>query len=91
MTPLHRGVVDGILDAVQFLLDAGADLEVTDADGWTALLLACDNCEGEEGEAIVRLLADRGANMDARTGEGDSALHRACIKVDACVFAVMIQ
>ena len=59
---------------------AGAGVEETDGDGWTALLLACDHCEGEAGAAVVRLLVGGGANMEARTPDGDTPLHRACIK-----------
>jgi protein phosphatase 1 regulatory subunit 12A len=81
MTPLHRGVVDCIVDAVRFLVKQGANLEVPDSDGWTAFLLACDNCSSEEGESIIKLLAEAGANLEAKTADGDTALHRACMKV----------
>jgi ankyrin repeat protein len=65
-------------------------VEVTDADGWTAFLLACDNCSNDEGEAIIRLLAASGANLEARTNDGDTSLHRACMKVPIPCFKTLL-
>lgn len=80
MTLLHRAVIESVPAAVKFLITNGAKLEDTDSDGWTALLLACDNASNADGEAIIKLLLDAKANVEARTGDGDTSLHRACIK-----------
>lgn len=56
---------------VELLLDHGARLEDQDANGWTALLTACDRRD----EAMARLLLDRGANAAAADNKGWSAFH----------------
>jgi ankyrin repeat protein len=49
-------------DTVKFLLDLGVDVNASDKEGWTALLLAA-----EKGHpSVVRVLLDRGANINAK-------------------------
>ena len=62
------------------LLQLGADAEVADKDGWTALHLASDCGEGPEHERVIRLLVKRGARIEAKDKNGETPLHRACTK-----------
>ena len=48
-------------------LDAGADVNAGDEDGWTALHRAASNGHTH----VVKLLVLRGANVDARTIGGE--------------------
>ena len=48
---------------VRLLLDAGAEVDLCDEDGDTALHIAC----GSGFEPIVKLLIQRGANIEAKT------------------------
>ena len=54
------------------LLDAGADVDIADEDGWTVLMYACGRGWSLD---IVRLLLDAGANTNHQNNYGGSALH----------------
>ena len=56
---------------VQAAIDAGADLEARDKDGWTPLMLAAG---GNESAEIVQLLIDAGFDLEARTEYGETPL-----------------
>ena len=62
-TELHYACVDGNVQKIRSLLDAGADPSASDANGWTPLHFAAQaNCA--EG---ARLLIDAGAAIDPAT------------------------
>ena len=66
---------DWLVETVQHLLGAGADLEMTDQNGNTALMSAAQMC----GPRIVGLLLDAGARYDYRNGSGVTPLVMALI------------
>ena len=49
-------------DTVRFLLDLGADVNASDKEGWTPLLLAAERGH----PSVARILLDRGANVNAK-------------------------
>jgi ankyrin repeat protein len=55
---------------VQTLIDAGADLNATDEDGWTAVMFA-DDAE------VVRALINAGADLSIKNKDGETARERA--------------
>ncbi|MDR0740500.1 MAG: ankyrin repeat domain-containing protein, partial [Puniceicoccales bacterium] len=67
------------LEIIQFLLDHGADIEIADGRGWTAL----HNAVWEKNTKVVKLLIERKANVDAQVkspggenwAEGWTSLH----------------
>jgi ankyrin repeat protein len=59
MTPLMYAARDGRLDTARSLLDAGARIDDTDANGVTPLLAAIANNHPD----VARLLIDRGADI----------------------------
>ena len=80
-TALHCAVEAGSVQAAQMLLDSGADINAPTArQGETPLMLACGlNGSGTttgQGSKIacVRLLLKRGANVNAATKDGQTAL-----------------
>jgi ankyrin repeat protein len=61
MTPLLYAARDGRLAAARRLIDAGADLELPDANGIRPLLMAALNNKMD----VARLLLSKGANVNA--------------------------
>ncbi len=69
-----RGDRGGNSQVVKELLDQGADVNVTNYKGQTAL-----HCAAKAGfVAPVRILLNRGARVNAQDREGDTPLHAAC-------------
>ncbi len=73
-TPLHRTAERGQLVSVAILLGRGADLHAKSGDGYTALHLASRSASSPEGLETVRLLLDRGAEIDIRNDFGETPL-----------------
>jgi hypothetical protein len=69
-TPLITATVFGKNESAILLIDGGADLEVTNNEGATALHIAAFLCR----EDIVKALLAKGADRTARNNEGATAL-----------------
>ncbi len=69
-TPLQAASFAGHADVVALLLSAGANVNASDKDGWTALLLASNKGHTE----IAGALLSGGADVNARTHGGAPAL-----------------
>ncbi|CAJ1455288.1 unnamed protein product [Effrenium voratum] len=64
----------GLVGLVPLLLQKGANVNCTRADGWTPLMSACSS-----GHLLVsQLLLDAGASVDAAAADGFTALMEAC-------------
>ena len=68
--PLHAAAAGRQLATCRLLLDAGADVNATQAGGFTPLHSAAQNGQRD----LVALLLDRGADVSARGDDGRSAL-----------------
>ena len=74
MVYVCRGDRGGNPKTVQDLLDQGADVNITNYKGQTAL-----HCAAKAGFVEpVRILLSHGANVNARDRDGDTPLHTAC-------------
>jgi serine/threonine-protein phosphatase 6 regulatory ankyrin repeat subunit B len=74
-TPLQRALWNGKLEAGQYLLHRGADINARNQDNWTALF-----CAVFEGHVeFARMLLKRGAVVDDRATDGKTPLHWAVI------------
>ncbi len=67
------------LNAVKALLDAGADVNAKDKEGYTVLMMAVKYSafgqgKGVEQYKIVQLLVDKGADVNAKQKDGHTAL-----------------
>lgn len=71
MSPLLAAVYQRRAEIVHLLLDGGADINVTSYDGWTPLLCAANSPFGER---LAIELVRRGANVNAKSRCGDTAL-----------------
>ena len=78
-TALHYAAGAGHTDTVAFLLDRGADIEARNMDDkmWGSVTPLICAAEWEKNLETVKLLAARGANLNAQTGQGETALMRA--------------
>ncbi|CAA7023318.1 unnamed protein product [Microthlaspi erraticum] len=88
-TPLHSACEVGDVDTVTYLLQRGADKELTTTggDGVTALHLACRDGHSE----CVRLLVVNGANKDATDNDGLTPLMYAVLsRLSTCVKVVKV-
>ncbi|MGD8810038.1 MAG: ankyrin repeat domain-containing protein, partial [Gammaproteobacteria bacterium] len=70
MTALHYAARSGHTDSAAALLDAGARIDATEANGITPLLMAISNDEVD----TARLLVERGAALDLKDWYGRSPL-----------------
>jgi ankyrin repeat protein len=62
--------ISGRVDIVEALLDAGADIDATNQDGWTALIGAL----GQHRTDVALVLLQRGAAINIRGDNGVTAL-----------------
>ncbi len=80
-TPLMRAAKSGDLEAMQVLVDAGADPSLTMGNGSTAMLLAAGTRPGPGGAdpilASLQFLADHGADVNTAGARGETPLQAA--------------
>ncbi len=70
-TTLHTSVETRLAkETVALLIDAGADVNAQDDNGWTPLMYAASGCYQE----LVSLLVNRGADCSIKNSKGDTAL-----------------
>lgn len=76
LTPLAMAALHGNLDAASQLLDAGADIEATSKAGRSVVFLAClfQSYKKIGDGALIRLLAERGADIDRKDDAGYTPL-----------------
>ena len=88
-TPLLLAAKGAYPEMMRLLLDHGADLHATTADGSTALMLAAGvaifnegDDAGTEAETLeaVKLCVERGADVSQADGNGETALHGAAYR-----------
>lgn len=87
--PLHSAACDGLVAECAALLDRGAPIDASQGrSGDTALGIAVN----EDHIDVVRLLLQRGADVNWRNYVGDTPLHRAirCNHIDAAVVLITI-
>jgi ankyrin repeat protein len=86
-TALHAACWRGHVQCAAALLDAGADVDITDADGRTALWSACraghEQCAG--------LCLERGADVFINDAAGTSPLFAAAFGGDACTIETLLR
>ena len=74
----------GYKDLANFLLENGADINVRDKDGNTALMLAIIN----ENTEIATFLIENGADVNAKTDSGETVLMVAARNYEDAIFFI---
>ncbi|CAM9981389.1 unnamed protein product [Scytosiphon promiscuus] len=80
-----------VLGALRQVIAAGADLNATNAQGCTALMLACGVDEAEHALALAKLLLEAGARTDAVDKGGRCALHYAAYSGNADLIKMLLS
>ncbi len=86
-TPLHVAAGYGRVEIARMLIDAGANVNVQDADGLTPLHVAALNGRVE----IVRMLIDAGANVNVQDQWDWTPLHWATKNGDIEIVRMLID
>ena len=84
--PLHYSASRGDVKNVRCLLGAGASVNATDKEGWTALMVAANSGQ----TAVARLLIGKGANIKARNKGGSTALMWAAHKGQSSMLKLLL-
>jgi ankyrin repeat protein len=80
-TALSWAAMRGRTEVVRLLLDSGADANHADSFGdWTPLMLAAGHAPRDRATETMALLIERGAEVDARSRWGTTALHSAAVR-----------
>ena len=91
-TLLHAASACGSFALVELLLRVGADPNVADGGGHTALYSVANQCGTSEGASVVRILADAGADVNADDGvKRCTPLHMAARRGNARVAAALLD
>ena len=91
-TPLLAAVISGHASAMKALMDAGGDIEIADARGNRALMIAAEGPRGILNNApFVQTLLDKGAKIEAQDEQGRTALYRAATERKTDAVRVLID
>lgn len=90
-TPLMWAAYRGHLDVVDLFLEAGANVNFSEADeGETVLMVALQQDDQARGAAVVRRLVAAGAQVDAIDSLGWTALTHAATTGKVCVVEALL-
>jgi 26S proteasome non-ATPase regulatory subunit 10 len=73
---LHLASVEGKVEAIKTLIDQGANIEASGANGFTPLHVAVSRGQLK----VMEILIDRGANIEAPCENGFTPLYTAALK-----------
>jgi ankyrin repeat protein len=84
---LYGAASYGHSEAVKALLDAGADAEAKDANGYFALFIAAQKGHSD----VVKIMLDAGADVEVKDSEGHTALYFATQEGHSAVVQLLIN
>jgi serine/threonine-protein phosphatase 6 regulatory ankyrin repeat subunit B len=69
-TPLIHATINGYFEIIQYLVENGADINIENYNGWTALMCASSHNYLE----VIKYLVENGAKIDIQNNDGWTAL-----------------
>ncbi|TKA72535.1 hypothetical protein B0A49_04229 [Cryomyces minteri] len=89
--PLHWAISYNRLPIVEILAERrDFDADAQDGSGWTSLMMA-SSLKDDEGEALLDLLLAKGADVNTKNNNGQTALHFAASKNNLAIGRKLIQ
>jgi ankyrin repeat protein len=73
-TSLMGACLRGQTKVVKYLINKGADINLQNKNGETALMIASENMYSRKGKEILKFLIKKGAKLDLQNKEGNTAL-----------------
>jgi ankyrin repeat protein len=89
-TALHKVSLLGNPNIIHLILNHGADVDAQDDGGSTPLHLVISDASPWDAEQAIGVLLERGANINMRNHEGQTALHKASSRRDDIVIMYLI-
>jgi ankyrin repeat protein len=86
-TPLHVAAITGRLEIARMLIDAGANVNVQDDNGYAPLHVAAKYGN----EEILRMLIDAGANVNVQSNTGWTPLHDVAYEGNVEIARILID
>lgn len=92
-TGLHWAVSEGHIAMVKYLLERGANPNVSDNIGWTPLMSACSMGRQDIAEALIEKLKESPSSfkIDQKNNGGCTALHYAASKGHSAIIAMLLK
>ncbi|KAK3704037.1 hypothetical protein QZH41_017967 [Actinostola sp. cb2023] len=86
-TMVHIAAANGYEEALEFLLEQGAAVDIADKDGWQPI----HGAAVWGNETTVEMLVENGADLDTKTPTGDTPLMMVMVTMDPLMHYVKIQ
>lgn len=91
LTPLMATIKMQHGEYALYLISKGAKINLTDADGESALMLAVDYKDKASGDKLIRALIENGADVNKISKNGHTALSIACYNGDDSVVKLLLE
>ena len=86
-TPLHNACITCQLHVIHYLISNNAEIDAVDDYGYTPLLKA--SCHGNG--VVVKILLDKGANINHQSVDNRTALHLAIIYNQMKIVKILVE
>ena len=92
LTALHQAASQGAIKVVKLLLASMADVNATDNQGYTPLHGAVSHGMDDTRRAVVEVLLESGANVNAKASrDGETPIHKAIARRDIAIVKLLIE
>ena len=91
-SPIMIASVFGTEETIKTLIDNGADINLQNSECLTALMIVINASKDEDAESVAKLkfLLSRGADVNMKAGNGESALKLAVDNADSMLIKILL-